>query len=375
MQIYVHIPFCKSKCRYCDFNSYACHDKQAIFDYLNVLNHEISLASRSFSDAKIDTVYVGGGTPSLLEEEHARFLFDCLHDAFDLSNLKECTIECNPESITPKKLTLYKECGVNRISLGVQSLFDDNLKIIGRLHDFQNAIEKIKLARKYFDNVSADLIIGLPFDTKERIAQEVETLAPLVEHLSMYELSVEDGTALEKMIERGAISIPDDDATQDLFDVAIDTALGCGFERYEVSNFAKNGKISIHNFGYWQREEYLGFGAGAHSFLTTSNGADLLKNQTRFANFRSLNEYEKAVNYAKTYADINRDFCEYLTEKDVKEEEIMLALRTKRGVKSEMLPNIGDNLEKFFERKDGYVSLTREGIAVMNSILVEILDI
>ena len=135
-----------------------------------MLNTEISLASRSFSDAKIDTVYVGGGTPSLLEEEHARFLFDCLNDSFDLKSMKECTIECNPESINPKKLTLYKECGVNRISIGVQSLFDDNLKIIGRLHDSQTAIEKIKLAREYFDNLSADLIIGLPFDTKERIA-------------------------------------------------------------------------------------------------------------------------------------------------------------------------------------------------------------
>ncbi len=375
MQIYIHVPFCKSKCRYCDFNSYACHDKQAIFDYLTALNREIDLAAKSFSGAKIDTVYIGGGTPSLLDVSQIENLFENLEKNFDLSGVKEFSIECNPESLDEEKLKTYRKEGINRISIGVQSLFDDNLRAIGRLHDSKTAIEKIKLANRYFDNVSADLIVGLPFDASDRIIEEVETLAPLVKHLSMYELSVEEGTSLEKSIKQGKISVPSDDETQDLFDVAYDTAQKCGFDRYEVSNFAKDGKISYHNFGYWTREEYLGFGAGAHSFLKTSDGKNPLETQVRFANFKNLDKYKNAVESAKSYAEMCREYEESLDEKSVYAEEIMLALRTKRGVKAERMPNVPQNLERFFQRKDGFVCLGRGGMAVMNSILAEILDI
>ena len=153
------------------------------------------------------------------------------------------------------------------------------------------------------------------------------------------------------------------------------TAQKCGFDRYEVSNFAKESKISYHNYGYWTREDYLGFGAGAHSFLKTSDGKNPLENQVRFANFKNLDKYEIAVKSAKSYAEICREYEENLDEKSAYEEEIMLALRTKKGVKAERMPSVPDELERFFERKDGYVSLKREGMAVMNSILVEILDI
>lgn len=375
MQIYVHVPFCKSKCRYCDFNSYACHDKQAIFDYLTALNREIKLTAKTFAGAKIDTVYIGGGTPSLLDVSQIENLFENLAKNFDLSGVKEFCIECNPESLDEEKLKTYRKEGINRISIGVQSLFDDNLRAIGRLHDSKSAIEKIKLANRYFDNVSADLIVGLPFDTADRIKEEVETLAPLVRHLSMYELSVEEGTSLEKLIKQGKISLPSDDETQDLFDVAYDAAQKGGFDRYEVSNFAKDGKISYHNYGYWTREEYLGFGAGAHSFLKTSDGENPIENQVRFANFKNLDKYKNAVESAKSYAEICREYEEKLDEKSAFAEEIMLALRTKKGVKAERMPTIPAELERFFERKDGFVALKREGMAVMNSILVEILDI
>ena len=375
MQIYVHVPFCKSKCRYCDFNSYACHDKQAIFDYLTALNREIELAGKAFSGAKIDTIYIGGGTPSLLDVSQIENLCENLEKNFDLSGVKEFSIECNPESLDEEKLKAYRKEGINRISIGVQSLFDDNLRAIGRLHDSKTAIEKIKLANRYFDNVSADLIVGLPFDSTDRIKEEVETLAPLVKHLSMYELSIEEGTSLEKLIKQGKIFVPSADETQDLFDVAYDTAQKCGFDRYEVSNFAKDGKISYHNFGYWTREEYLGFGAGAHSFLKISDGENPLENQVRFANFKNLDKYKTAVESTKFYAKICREYEENLDEKSAYEEEIMLALRTKKGVKAERMPSVPAELKRFFDRKDGYVSLKREGMAVMNSILVEILDI
>ena len=338
------------------------------------LDAEILLAGKEYGGAKIDTIYFGGGTPSLLDEDLIFSTCEKLWQNFDLSGVKEWTIECNPESLSRQKLEVYSRSGINRVSIGVQSLFDDNLRAIGRLHDANGAIEAIKLAKEFFENVSADLIIGLPFDTKERVKEQVETLAPLVEHLSMYELSVEKGTALEKLVKSGKIVLPNDDETQELFDVAYDKACALGFDRYEVSNFAKGGKVSLHNLGYWQREEYIGFGAGAHSFLRTKEGKTPLEKPVRFANFCNLKEYAKAVQNATKYTDISRDFVEILSEKDCKNEEIMLSLRTKYGVREELVQSIPQNLEKFFERGNGRICLTREGMSVMNSVLVEILD-
>lgn len=375
MQLYLHIPFCKSKCAYCDFNSYACHDQAVILRYLTALNQEITLASKRFAYAKIDTVYIGGGTPSALDERQITSVFESLENAFDLSCVKEFSIECNPESITDEKLAVYKQHGVNRVSIGVQSLSDDNLKAIGRLHTAKVALDKIRLAKEYFDNVSCDLIVGLPFDTEDGIREEVQTLCPVVDHISMYELSVEKGTRLERMIQNGKIALPSDDDTQSLFDVAFDTAKQCGFERYEVSNFAKRGKISLHNFGYWTREEYLGLGAGAHSLVKTADGKTLLERETRYANLSPLDDYINAVENANDYKDIARASVEKLTQRDVTNEKIMLGLRTVKGVEKSLLRNLPDNLSALFEdADDSRVRLTRDGVAVMNSILVEILE-
>lgn len=375
MQLYLHIPFCKSKCAYCDFNSYACHDQAVILRYLTALNQEITLASKRFAYAKIDTVYIGGGTPSALDERQITSVFESLENAFDLSCVKEFSIECNPESITDEKLAVYKQHGVRRVSIGVQSLSDDNLKAIGRLHTAKVALDKIRLAKEYFDNVSCDLIVGLPFDTEDVIREEVQTLCPVVDHISMYELSVEKGTRLERMIQNGKIVLPSDDDTQSLFDVAFDTAKQCGFERYEVSNFAKQGKISLHNFGYWTREEYLGLGAGAHSLVKTSDGKTLLERETRYANLSPLDDYINAVENVSDYKDIARESVEKLTQKDVTNEKIMLGLRTVKGVEKSLLHNVPDRLSAFFEDADeSRVRLTRDGVAVMNSILVEILE-
>lgn len=375
MQLYLHIPFCKSKCAYCDFNSYACHDQAVILRYLTALNQEITLASKRFAYAKIDTVYIGGGTPSALDERQITSVFESLENAFDLSCVKEYSIECNPESITDEKLAVYKQHGVRRVSIGVQSLSDNNLNAIGRLHTAKVALDKIRLAKEYFDNVSCDLIVGLPFDTEDVIREEVQTLCPVVDHISMYELSVEKGTRLERMIQNGKIALPSDDDTQSLFDVAFDTAKQCGFERYEVSNFAKRGKISLHNFGYWTREEYLGLGAGAHSLVKTSDGKALLERETRYANLSPLDDYINAVENVSDYKDIARESVEKLTQKDVTNEKIMLGLRTVKGVEKSLLRNLPDNLSAFFEDADeSRVRLTRDGVAVMNSILVEILE-
>ncbi len=371
MQIYVHIPFCKQKCRYCDFNSFPCCDDTAISDYLNGLNAEISLCGKQYGSEIIDSVYIGGGTPSILNEECIVSICDTLKKSFDLSHVKEWTIECNPESITKEKLALYKGLGINRLSIGVQSLDDENLRAVGRIHNAQTALEKLALANEYFDNLSCDLIVGLPYDTPESVEKEIRTLAPLVDHMSVYELILEEGTPLYNDVQKGDIRLCDDDEVQNIFDKAIGVLKECGFDRYEVSNFAKDDKKSLHNYGYWTREEYFGFGAGAHSFvkLTGANGAE----ETRYSNFCNITDYLSAVNNAENYTEILRDEREILSEKDIYNEQIILGLRTVKGVKSNLL-HIPNHLKDFFEKDGEYTHLTSNGIAVMNSVLTELLD-
>ncbi len=371
MQLYVHIPFCKSKCAYCDFTSYPnCEDK-TILRYLTTLIDEIKLASKAYKSTKISTIYIGGGTPSLLSASQIAPLFCTIRQSFDLSEIEEYTIECNPESLQEEKLDFYKQAGINRLSIGVQSLSDDNLRDISRVHNAQIALEKLALAKKYFDNLSCDLILGLPHDNEEIVRGEIATLAPLVKHLSMYELILEEGTPLFDKVKKSQIKVANDDEVATLFEIAIDEAKRWGFARYEVSNFAKEGYHSRHNFGYWTRVEYLGLGAAASSFYTHD------KKQIRVSNFKSLSEYESAICSArdKSYFDIERDESVILDEKDVKNEQIMLGLRTSQGVEKSLLDDrISPLLQQFFVDDGKRVALNDKGLAVMNSIVCELLD-
>lgn len=374
MQIYIHLPFCKSKCQYCDFNSYASESDATIFSYLSALNRELKFAGKKFAKAKISTVYIGGGTPSMLDSRQISSIIKTLRDNFDLSAIEEFTIEANPESIDEEKLKVYRNLGIDRISIGVQSLDDRNLKSMGRLHTANVAVEKIELANRYFDNVSCDLIIGLPYDTKEGVESEIETLAPLAKHISMYELSIEEGTPLAKRVSEGRIILPDDDEVADMFDVAIDKAKAQGLFRYEVSNFAREGYLSKHNYGYWTREEYIGIGAGAHSFVKTADGVKSLANPIRFASPKDVNAYIAGINCVDSFDDVPRVEMNVLNKDDEGKEEIMLGLRTTRGVKRTLIEGrITSDLRKFFKFDGEYASLTREGISVMNSILVRVL--
>lgn len=375
MLLYIHLPFCKSKCQYCDFNSYACQEDAVVFSYLFALNKEIRYAAKKFCNAKIDTIYIGGGTPSMLDAKHIESIATCIKESFDLSQLKEFSIECNPESIDEEKLSCYKRIGINRISIGVQSLDDNNLKCVGRLHNSTTAIDKILLARKYFDNVSCDLIIGLPYDTIDIVKNEVATLYPLVDHISMYELTLEEGTPLYKRVIEGSLLLPTDDEVVDLFNVAMDTASQFGLVRYEVSNFAKDKKYSIHNYGYWTREEYIGIGAGAHSLVKTDDGLTPLPNEIRFANPKNLYAYIGGINCVDSFDDIPRVDMDVLNIQDIQNEMIMLGLRTTKGVhKSLIVDKLSDDIKCFFKEDCNNLSLTREGMSLMNSILVKILN-
>ena len=289
MKIYLHIPFCKNKCLYCDFKSFPCAEKGRIDEYITALNKEISLAGDEFKDRLITSIYFGGGTPSLLTVEQFSKIFNTLNKSFNIQKNIEITVECNPESVTDEKLSAMALLGVNRISLGVQSLYDDNLKAIGRVHSRQTALDKIHLIKEYFSNLSVDFIVGLPYDTEERIVSELNEVAHLVDHISVYMLSVESGTPLEKLVLEGKMQVADIDKQVDLFEVATDTLKNLGFERYEVSNFSRNGKRSNHNSGYWLREEYLGLGLNASS-LVKNNQNDKC-NEVRFKNTDNFENY------------------------------------------------------------------------------------
>ena len=376
MQIYLHIPFCKRKCLYCDFNSYANCSHELIFGYLTALNREIELAGKvwgkSGKNEKITSIFIGGGTPSLLAVNEVKNLFENLKKHFEIRDDAEITIEANPESVTEEKLAAYKSCGVNRLSLGVQSLDDRNLKAVVRIHDVETAKKAVNLARKYFDNLSCDLIVGLPYDTIESVKSEVETLAKAVDHLSVYQLILEEGTPLYEMAKEGKISLPDDDETIDLFNAANKTLKNLGFERYEVSNFAKAGKYSRHNFGYWMREEYIGIGAGASSFLKPENPTS----ERRFESKEDVEEYIASVESAADFFDIQRSYVEDLTADEIEDEKIMLGLRTSRGVEKELIgAEALEKYGKYFEEVEGRIRLTDAGFDVMNAILVDILKL
>lgn len=378
MEIYIHVPFCKRKCLYCDFNSYQNCDKELFLRYLTALNCEIELAGRAFENyenkRKITSVFIGGGTPSLLDCENIKTILENVKNHFDVVDGAEISIEANPESLTEEKLAAYRSFGINRLSIGVQSLYDDNLRAIGRIHDAQTAKNVVNLARKYFGNLSCDLMIGLPYDSAERVREEIEYLAPILDHISVYQLIVEEGTPLAGLVESGKIAIPTDDETIDFMHTAVDTLARLGFVRYEVSNFAKNGKYSRHNYGYWTREEYVGFGAGAASYLRLVDGVSAEK-EVRFSSKKSILDYSNGVDAASDFFAVERDeYCE-LSQSEINDEKIMLGLRTSGGVEKSILPqSLYEKYSKYFVEDGDLVRLSNEGFDVMNTILVELMS-
>ena len=375
MKLYLHIPFCKNKCLYCDFKSFPCADSDKINDYLLGLNKEISLAGTEFSSREITSVYFGGGTPSLLNLEQFSSVFNTLTNSFNLSNNIEITVECNPESVSKEKLQLMRSLGVNRISLGVQSLLDDNLKAIGRVHDRQTALDKICLIKEYFGNLSVDFIVGLPYDTFASIKEELELVASFVDHISVYMLSVESGTPLEKLVDSGKLILPDTDKQVDFFEYACNVLKDLGFERYEVSNFSKNGKRSNHNTGYWTREEYLGLGLNASSLTKISKENGVV--EERFKNTDNIEKYLLDARNSLSYFDFERETT-VLTDDEIYEETVMLALRLKDGIDESILGSKANVLKEkfadFITISNGRIALNDKGMDVMNHILVEILS-
>ncbi len=323
--IYIHVPFCKSKCAYCAFSSIT--DMSLRQNYVKAVISEITSAPERGAPA--DTVYIGGGTPSCLHRGAIAELSAAVRDTFDVSSSAEITVEANPESCDAAFADECAEAGVNRISMGLQSADDNVLRAVGRIHtcaDFVKAAEL--LVKNGFSNISSDVILGLPQQTAADVKNAVDAVSAYCTHASVYALSVEEGTALDK---RGYT--PDDDTVADMYDLARLELGKNGFSRYEVSNFARDGKYSRHNVKYWRCEPYIGFGAAAHGY----DGGSV--------------RYAHADDTAEYIADSARRVTA-LGDADMYNEYIMLALRTENGIG-----------EDDFRRRFGY------GFADANSAL------
>ncbi len=308
IEIYVHIPFCNSKCVYCAFASFVC-TKQMQEKYFDFLIDEIS--SSTYCGCKVSSIYFGGGTPSCVDEKFIKMTIEKIKEKFDVAKSAEITIECNPCSVDFEKLAFYKKLGFNRISFGVQSLNNKNLKFLGRRHTKKVALQAIKLAQKAgFENISADLILGLK--NRSIVSDAKILLSKNVKHISAYMLQIEDGTPLKKLVESGKVKLPDEDKTVDNYQKLAIFLQKKGLKRYEISNFALPGFECKHNKGYWNGTAYVGFGLGAHSF----DGK-----RTRVANATNFDDYF-----------LGKREKEVLTKTERDEEIVMLGLRCDQGV-------------------------------------------
>lgn len=320
--LYIHIPFCKSKCAYCDF--YSLPNREVRMDaYASALSANIQEMAEAAAGRTVDTVYIGGGTPSFFGEKRLKGLVKLISKVFQLDKDCEFTVECNPESVTLPLVKTLQKNGVNRISLGMQSAQEAELKAVHRPHTFEQVQKAVELIRKAkIENLSLDLIYGLPEQTMESWKVNVEAAIALApEHLSLYALTLEEGTPLWKSVEQGKVSVADDDALADRYLWAVDRLKTAGFEQYEISNFCRPGHPSRHNLKYWRGEEYVGLGPAAHSDY----------GGCRYSYVSDLEAYIEGMTTGKPIVEES----EQIPEKERAREYLMLCLRTVEGISAE----------------------------------------
>lgn len=370
MGIYVHVPFCRSKCFYCGFYSVASLKlKEA---YLDAIEREIVLRRDYLPGQQVNTLYFGGGTPSFLESDELRRIVNALEDCFDILPGAERTIEMNPEDLTEERLRAIREIGFNRLSIGVQSFSDVHLKRINRTHSGRQAMEGIQLAAGLgFDNISLDLIIGLPEQTEQDLLQDIDIASQLpIKHLSVYMLSIDSNTVFEVMVRQGKYKMESEEVVARRYELACSRIKDFGFEHYEISNFAREGKYSVHNTSYWQQKPYIGLGPSAHSY-------DLHSRQWNTANL-------------KTYIEsLNNNLLSFekeeLTNSDLYNEYVMTNLRTMWGIdQSRVNEQFGEfwkqvqmSLRKYLDsgdlvEQDGRIRISESGWVISDAILSDL---
>ncbi len=327
--IYIHIPFCKSRCYYCDFVS-SINKENLIEKYVDAICTQILQYSEIFSENNIISVYFGGGTPSYIDSKYIKRIMDTL--LLFSNNIKEVTIEINPGTVDKSKLNTYKSCGINRLSIGLQSTYNDILKSIGRIHTYEDFIKTLKLAKEVgFNNISLDLMYPLPKLTLDKFKKSVKEILSLkdiynIKHISVYNLELHENTKLYFLIKEGFLELPSENEEYLMKNFLEKTLEENSFSRYEISNFACDGFSSIHNLNYWNQGQYIGIGASASGFLAG----------TRYTNLKDIRDYINGINNGKSviYERIDLD------KLDLMKEYIILQLRLSTGV----------NINKFKQR-------------------------
>ena len=369
--IYIHIPFCKKKCFYCDFTAFQ-NLESWIDSYFENLKKEIILYQKNMN-VEVDSIYIGGGTPTYVDYHYIIEIVEILKN-FDLRNVKEFTIEANPNSLTLEKLKAYKKLGINRISLGVQSFDDKVLKNIGRDHNKEIVLKDIENIRKAgFDNLSLDMILNLPGGNFDSIKNDLEIIKKInPQHLSYYSLILEKGSHFYSLYKKDKLKLMDDDLERDVFSYIEEYLKKIGLNRYEISNFSKMGFESYHNKKYWSEGGYLAFGLGASGFLSN----------VRYNNVKNFVKYENLIKQGK----FPIEFREFISKEEREKEYIIFKLRETSGVNLKEFENIfgysllekySEPVEKFY--KEGFFEIdknlrfTHKGFDLSNEFYIEII--
>ena len=370
MGIYVHIPFCKKKCDYCDFISFS-NKNSKMKEYIEAVLKEIELQKIK---KQITTIYIGGGTPSYIDSKYIKEILSeiCKKNVADNA---EITIEVNPGTVTLEKLKDYKMAGINRLSIGLQTTNDELLKQIGRIHNTEQFLETYKMAREVeFKNINVDLMLGLPNQRIKDLKDSLEKIIQLQpEHISVYSLIVEEGTPIANKIESGELELPEEELERNMYWYVKNTLELNGYKHYEISNFAKKGFESKHNMNCWNQEEYIGIGIAAHSY----------RDITRYSNTENMSEYIKNVQSNKL--ERNRIIHEIQKEDDTKKEYMLLGLRKIEGISiKKFKEKFGDNpiylyrneLKKLSDENlinidEDNIRLTNKGIDLANLVWEE----
>ena len=314
--IYIHIPFCKQACHYCDFHFSTSLKKKD--EMILALAKEIEMRKSEFQNEIVETIYFGGGTPSILPISDLKFLIDEVYRNYKVAENPEITVEANPDDLSEERIIQLSKNKVNRLSIGIQSFFEDDLKLMNRAHNSEEAQKCLEIATQYFDNISLDLIYGIPGSSNEKWKQNIEkALSFGIPHISSYALTVEPKTALDKFIQKGIIKAPDDEVAQEQFHILVETLKENGFIHYELSNFSKPDYFSKNNSSYWLGKKYIGIGPSAHSYDGKNRGWNISNNGL----------YIKSIQANEIPIE-----TENLTETDRYNEYIMTGLRTIWGV-------------------------------------------
>jgi len=366
--LYIHIPFCLKKCIYCDF--YSVSDSIPLIDaYVEALCKEIDMRGDHISVP--EAIYIGGGTPSLLKRKHFAKIIGKLNGEWRTSREMEITSEANPGTLSYRRIKAMLESGINRISIGVQSLNDNELRLLGRMHDASEAARALRDARRGgFQNISVDLIYAIPGQNSggwKRTLDEIVRFRP--QHLSTYELTPEKNTLLHEHLEKGTLCMPEEDTIAEMYYSAIDILEACGYAQYEISNFALPGYECRHNLNYWNRGEYIGLGAGAHSF----------RNGMRSANVGDVESYINEINEDRL--PVTEAMA--LTAEDTVKELLFLGLRKKEGIELREMPaEVAEKMKEtlgnlarqgLIESSENIITLTRKGLLLCNEVIVRLM--